>query len=236
MIPALNEEENIRGAYETVKGALIKLGLSHEIYIIDDGSNDGTATVVKKIVLEDIENTYLVTNPSNLGQGASFNKILPLIKGKRFAWFPGDNVISQDLIINILKRSSDAQMVLTYLLNQEVRGSFRYFVSTVFTAIYNLTFGYFLHYFNGPGVYSSDMLKRLQIKAKRFSFCAEIHLKMLEAGCSYIEIPGHLTGAENSSAISFRNLMEVIATYIRLVIELRILGRRGINVNANRLP
>ena len=51
VIPCYNEEQNIRfGALEKVNNYLQKQTLSWEVLIIDDGSQDATAELVRKYI------------------------------------------------------------------------------------------------------------------------------------------------------------------------------------------
>ncbi len=52
VIPAYNEERNLKkGVLEEVENYLEKLGLRYEVIIVDDGSKDDTADLIKKYIL-----------------------------------------------------------------------------------------------------------------------------------------------------------------------------------------
>ena len=215
LVLAFNESVGLRATVRNVINAANSVNKTFEIIIVNDASLDDTDTIANQLLTEFPEFIKVINNEHNLGQGKSLLKALNICKGENFAWLPGDNVIELELVKAMFQNSGHADLVTTYLLNQEVRGKFRFFMSVLYTLIYNISFNQYLQYFNGPGVYNTLMLKNLDLKSDRFSFSAEIHLKILRMGGSFIEIPGYLSGAENSSAIAMENFYEVIKAYIR---------------------
>lgn len=221
MIPALNEESNIAQTVETVLRAVGYAGVRAEIVVVNDGSTDRTGAIAEDLAARFPDQVKVLHNPVNMGLGASFNRVLGVAQGAKFTWFPGDNDISLDLMSAMLRHSGDADLILTYLVNQEIRGRFRAFVSSLYTLVYNTVFGLFLQYFNGPGVYNTQMLRQVTIRSRRFSFSAEIHIKLLRMGASFVELAGMMQkGADGSSAIAGRNLVEVLRMFAILLHEI----------------
>ena len=68
IIPTYNEKENI----EPIIRALFGLEKVFHILIIDDGSPDGTATIVKRLQLEFTERLFLVERSGKLGLGTAY--------------------------------------------------------------------------------------------------------------------------------------------------------------------
>lgn len=70
VIPAYNEEAGIRQSVAEADDALAQLGLTYEIVVVDDGSNDGTAAAVEDIV-RTRPCVRLVRHAVNRGYGAA---------------------------------------------------------------------------------------------------------------------------------------------------------------------
>ncbi|MDR2627324.1 MAG: polyprenol monophosphomannose synthase [Dysgonamonadaceae bacterium] len=68
IIPTFNEKENIENIIRTVFG----LSLPFDILIIDDGSPDGTASIVKRLQEEFIDRLFLLERPGKLGLGTAY--------------------------------------------------------------------------------------------------------------------------------------------------------------------
>src|SRR5690349_18193971 len=94
VIAALNEEENIRAAVQTViRAAKDADNTPIEIIIVDDGSTDRTGQIGDEIAAE-VPFVRVVHHETNLGQGAAIMDGLRLAKYDRLTMFPGDNELS----------------------------------------------------------------------------------------------------------------------------------------------
>lgn len=68
--PALNEERNIGSVIKSTLNIAPKIANRYEIIIIDDGSQDKTAEVVKKMIVKN-KHIKLIQHEVNLGYGAA---------------------------------------------------------------------------------------------------------------------------------------------------------------------
>lgn len=70
VIPAYNEERRLGPSLAAVRAFVRKRRLSAEVLVVDDGSNDGTVTLVKDLARR-FKGLRLVQQPRNLGKGAA---------------------------------------------------------------------------------------------------------------------------------------------------------------------
>lgn len=68
IIPTYNEKENI----EAIISAVFSLPQAFDILIIDDGSPDGTADIVKRIQQKYTDNLFLIERKGKLGLGTAY--------------------------------------------------------------------------------------------------------------------------------------------------------------------
>jgi glycosyltransferase involved in cell wall biosynthesis len=68
VLPAYNEEANIETAVRRAGEVTDRLGLDHEVIVVDDGSSDGTADTVRRMRARD-DRIVLVQHHRNLGYG-----------------------------------------------------------------------------------------------------------------------------------------------------------------------
>lgn len=68
IIPTYNEKENITNIIE----AIFQLEQPFEILIIDDNSPDGTADIVKKLILQYVDKLHLLQRAGKLGLGTAY--------------------------------------------------------------------------------------------------------------------------------------------------------------------
>ena len=70
IVPAFNEEEGIRASLEGLSAELGRLGLPHEILVVDDGSKDNSAAILEAL-REKYPELKVVSHGVNRGYGAA---------------------------------------------------------------------------------------------------------------------------------------------------------------------
>jgi glycosyltransferase involved in cell wall biosynthesis len=220
-VPALNEENRIgdtlRGIMEIARQVPER---RLEILAVDDGSTDRTAAIIEQLTQQHAE-IRLLKNPRNLGLGASIRRALAEARGAKFLIVPGDNDLPAPTLAILLHHAHAADMVMCYFPDRQFRGPGRRLLSALFGFIYAAGFDVHVQYINGPCVYPVARLRELGLFATRFSIVAEINVKLLRQGVSFVEIPSHRqTGLAGSSSLSLRNLREVAAVFLRLCYEI----------------
>jgi glycosyltransferase involved in cell wall biosynthesis len=70
ILPAYNEEKNIRHAVDSARTVLSQIATDWEIIVVDDGSTDGTAAVCDELVGE-CDKVRAIRHSSNKGYGAA---------------------------------------------------------------------------------------------------------------------------------------------------------------------
>lgn len=68
IIPTFNEKENI----EKMILKVLSIGESYDILIVDDGSPDGTANIVKKLQKQNSDRLFLIERSGKLGLGTAY--------------------------------------------------------------------------------------------------------------------------------------------------------------------
>lgn len=220
-ICALNEASNIENTFLSVLAAAKSLpSIDLEIIIVNDGSTDETGQIASKISRE-YANVRLINNQHNEGLGASIGRAIKVATKDKFLFVPGDNDIPISSLRFLFKNANSADLVMTYFLNNELRGRARYILSSVFKLIYSLTFDLYLIYLNGPAVYPTAPLKKMSLFSSRFSIVAEINIRLLRQGCSFIELASNRqVGMDGSTSASFQSLLEVVKVYFLLIKEI----------------
>ena len=87
IIPVYNEEENLRDLYREITRSLSGLACGWEMVLVDDGSSDGSLSVIRELAAADPRVRY-ISFARNCGQSAAF------AAGFRFAG--GDAVVTLD--------------------------------------------------------------------------------------------------------------------------------------------
>jgi glycosyltransferase involved in cell wall biosynthesis len=230
IVPAFNEEQNITAAVGTIRAAADNSALGgYEIILIDDGSNDGTYAAMAAMAKTNPSITVL-RNEQNLGIGTSIRRGIAAARNPRFMIVPGDNDMGNAFIMLLLAFRDQADLILTVPLNKEQRTLSRNIISMFYQMIQMATFGVYVGYINGPGIWPTEKARAVGLESERFSIISEMNVKLLRSGCSYAELPGYFqSGPKTRSTVTFANLREVIRLYLSLVYKVYVSHRKDFN-------
>ncbi len=191
IIPVYNEKNTITELIEKVKNADTGL-LNKEIIIVDDGSNDGTKDIVKKI-----NNAKVFFHDKNKGKGAAIKTGLQHAKG--------DYILIQDADMEYDPKHYKA--LLAPLISGKVqvvygsrfsKGRFfnknmyytHWLGNIVLTAITNMLYGTTINDMEtGYKVIKSDVIKDMVLNSNNFDIEPELTAKILKKGITIEEIP-----------------------------------------------
>ena len=235
-IPALNEERNAPLTIAAVLAAAANVpGLALEIIVIDDGSTDGTAAAVEELARRHA-GIRLLRNPRNLGLGASIRMAIAEARSERFLVVPGDNDLPAATLELVFRNAGAADVVMTYVLNEEIRGRMRYLISETFRVAYTTLFDLYVVYLNGPAVYPVAKLRELELYSTRFSIVAEINVRLLRQGLSFTELPARRQTVEGNTSARIRSLAEAARVLLCLLVDVHVRHRERYSKRPVRVP
>lgn len=221
IMPALNEEKNIEAAVDNVFCALNDYGLTGEIIVINDGSNDTTLALVENKRSNNKDRIQIINHPALRGIGASFWEGVSASRGEFIVMLPGDNENDPWEIFRYVHLLDHVDIVIPFVFNREARSLFRNALSFLYRFIINTTFLVNFNYTNGTVLYRCSILKDLDSRSEGFFFQTDILVRAVRKGYLFAEVPYRLgvrkSGA--SKAVSFPSLLKVIKGYARLVRE-----------------
>ena len=231
-IPFYNEEKKCLNLFLKELTKFIKRveNKSNFFILIDDGSTDNTKILLEKY-LSKFKNLkknkiLLLNNKNNYGVGYSFKKAINYCKTKKIFFLPSDNDLPLNKLLN-LKIYKQLDLVMFPHANLEKYTTGRYFFSMLFRIIYGTTFGIKVNYIQAPCLYNIKKLKKYNFVSNRFSFLAEVNVKMLSTNISYAEQPlVYRNKSDLNRALSIKNFMEIIINFIRIFIEIKFLKRK----------
>lgn len=218
VIPARNEEGNLKACVETVLEALDGVTDDFEIIIVNDGSTDGTGALAERLVAE-LRGVRVVHNAQGLGFARAYRHGAGLASKTYVALIPGDNEIQPVSMRAIFEAVGTADIVVPFTANPESRPWLRRLLSRTFTGTVNFLFGYDLRYYQGPCVYPAGVLRTLRVTTSGFVFLTEMLVRALAAGYRPVEVPMYIQPRQfgSSSAVSLRNVVMALKTVARLV-------------------
>ena len=226
LVPALNEERTLAPTVKRLIDALTITIEDFEIVVIDDGSSDKTRTVAGQLAVE-YPFVRVIVNPRTMGLGFSYTRGYQGATKEFFVYIPADNTWPYRSFVELFGQLGRADIITSYALNPEVRPFGRRAISRLYTLVLNILFGRQLRYFNGLTIYPVGFLRRGPLTTFGFGFQAEVLLKALYSGLSYIEVglPIDERSAGGSKAVNLRNIVSVVVTILQLFWSLKVCGQ-----------
>ncbi len=204
IIPAYNEEKSVNELLERVKAVdLGMLDVEKELIVVNDGSKDNTADIVRK----NHKDVLLLDHPENLGKGAAIRTGIAKAKG--------DIILVQDADLEY--EPCEYSVLLKPILNGEAHVVFgsRYisidqkrrnyeFLKKQHAGAYGLFYlggrllTFVTNFLYGAGItdeatcykmFKREVLKKMKLDCERFEFCPEVTAKTIRAGYKIKEVP-----------------------------------------------
>lgn len=227
-VPTFNEARNIGAAIKSITTAIKSVTDDYEIIIVNDGSTDQTQSICQKLAAKN-KHIKLLHHSQNLGIGASFQEVVAKASKKYITVFPGDNDMASASLRRVCEKMTAADLVLAYPTNQRHRSLVRRFLSTSFTRLMNLLFDLQLKYYNGPFIHKRALIQEMHFHSAGFLIYAELKLRLIRQGRSFIEIPFEHTGRRHgtSKAVSLHNMFDTARTILALLHDKTIMQKRN---------
>ena len=163
VVPAFNEAESLPELHALVKNELVKLGVSHEILFVDDGSHDGTLEAIRRL-------RALDPSVRGISFRRNFGKSAALAVG--FAEARGDIIVTMDADLQddptempkLLARLDDGFDLVSGWKQDRKDPISKTVPSRLFNAVTSMACGLKLHDFNcGFKAYRAAAAKSLEV-------------------------------------------------------------------------
>lgn len=227
IIPALNEEGNIK---EAVKGALDALDQKfskYELLIFDDGSTDATGNVAENLAREN-SHIKVIHNKRSMGLGYNYKRGVEIAQYDYVVMLPGDNEICTHSIKDLFDKVGRDDIVIPYTINFNLRPFLRRIISRTFTWTMNFLFNLNIPYYNGTVVHKTRILTSIPFSTHGFAYQADILTRLIKSGRSYVEVGMYIQKRRYGlpKAFKIKNIISVLDTIIKLFWDIQIIGKR----------
>lgn len=223
IVPALNEERDIVSTIKTILNALKKKFSEYEIIIFDDGSTDRTGEITDKLA-DAYDCIRVFHHKKPICVGGIYKRGIRLAKMNYLIRINGKNDITEENLDKIFALAGVKDLVIPYMTNDRERSFFRRSVSRAFTFIVNFMFGLNLKYYNHYVLCKRSAANAIDLKTDSYAFQAEILVKLIKSGYSYVEVPveDKFDKCVETKAFKFTNICGVAVSLFRLAYETRL--------------
>lgn len=218
IIPAYNESGNIENTARSILKSMNSLGYEQfEILIFDDFSTDDTGKIADNLALEN-NHIKVIHNKPNRGFGYNYQKGIELARYDYVVMFPGDNVITEKSVKDLLSKTGEADIIISYVANPELRTFTRRTISRAFTMLVNFLFFLDVAYYNGSPIIKTSLVRATPRTTSGFAYMAEILVQLLKSNHGYIEVATNIQPRVYGKSTAFKpkNFYSVGKTILNL--------------------
>lgn len=219
IIPVYNESLHVGHVVERVLSAPMSAGLRKEVIVVDDGSTDGTAEILKKL-----KSTFVKVyhSPFNFGKGTAIRTGLKHATGDIVVIQDGDeeyNPADIDRVIAPIVRGEARVSYGSRFLGQIDGMYFKYWLvnKLLVLAVWILYWKRITDEATAYKAFDKKLIDQIALNCRRFEFCPEITAKVLRRGEKIAEVPitYFARTVAQGKKIRFRDAIEAFWTLVR---------------------
>lgn len=218
LVPALNEERQLRPTVYEVVTTARRLLDRFEVILVNDGSTDQTGIIADGLAQEYPE-LRVIHNPERRGVGWAFWEGIRCARFENLTVVPGDHAYSVEGLERLFSAVGAADLIISYRTNQfGTRQRRRAILSALYRFLINRLFGFRLRDFHSTVVYPVAPLRESGMRTTGYSYQLEVLVKLLRRGMSYMEVPVTLnpSGRGTSRALRPSTFIDVFGAIWRL--------------------
>ena len=192
IIPVYNEFRSLPEVLRRVLDAPLPVGCCKEVIVVDDGSNDGTASLVKEYAVRGdlIVHRMLL----NGGKGAAIRAGLTLASGEVILIQDGDLEYDPDdyfrLVTPVVNGEADVVYGSRFCESAPPMQVLNLIANKILTSLANSLYAANItDEATAYKVFRANVIGRLLLECKRFEFCPEVTAKLCRLGYRIYEVP-----------------------------------------------
>lgn len=224
LVPLYNEEEFIATLLERVLAAPLPEGMTREVIVVDDGSQDGSPEVVEALAAQHGNTIRLIRHTKNQGKGAAIRTAIEHVRGEFSVIQDADLEYDPAEYGKLLKPLIEGKADVVYGSRFMVAGERRvlYFwhalANRIVTTLCNMAAD--LNLTDMETCYKAcrtSLLRSIPIRSKRFGIEPELTMKLAQRDVRIYETPISYHGRtyEEGKKIGFTDAVAAVGVILR---------------------
>ncbi|HOY64421.1 MAG TPA: glycosyltransferase family 2 protein [bacterium] len=221
VIPAFNEEECVEAAITESLSALRNHCSRYEVIVVDDGSSDATADIVREISSRQPE-VKLISHSANIGYGAALRTGFEASSMNLIFYTDCDLQFDAEEISLLLPLLEERDIVAGYRMHR-ADNLLRIIVSKCFNIIFRFVFGLRVRDVNCAfKIFKKEVFDSIIIESDNFFVDAEILAKAKACGMRIAEVGvTHFARRGGKATVKPSNVSSTLIQMIKIKISLR---------------
>jgi len=220
IIPVYNELRTLPEVLRRVKDAVLPLGCTKEVLVIDDGSTDGTTRLVEEYMTCGLVHGYQTRE--NRGKGSAIREGIRRATGEIILIQDADLEYDPNDYLALLGSIVEGRTDITY--GSRFRGHIIGMAWKNWIANKALTYSANILYSakitdeaTAYKAFRASVLRRIELKCQRFEFCPEVTAKLCRLGYKIHEVPIRYTSRTISEGKKVR-FTDGVAALLTLIL------------------
>ena len=222
VLPAYNEEGNIERAVREALNGGAKAEATCEVVVVNDGSRDATAQILRKLEAELGSRLRVVDHPVNLGYGVALRDGFRATRGALVFYTDSDNQFDLGELKDFMPLMKDNDVVLGYRVDRQDPW-LRKFVSGGFNALSSFAFGMKVKDLNCSfKLFRGDLIRALPLDTPDFFIDTELVARIHRGGYRYVQRGvRHYPRTAGKSTVRPSDVPRTLVSLARMWVRLR---------------
>jgi glycosyltransferase involved in cell wall biosynthesis len=215
VVMAYDEAQTLPGVVEDLRHVLGEMELSHEVIIVDDGSDDGSGEVADELAGHAPE-ILVVHHEGNLGLGGVYRSGFSAARGRYLTFFPADGQFPAAIVQQFVPLMKDHDLVMGYLPERPSTVTAKV-LSWVERVLYRVIFGSFPQ-FQGIFMVRRSLLDEIDLysSGRGWGIVMELVLKITRGDYRTVSVPTEIR-PRTTGRSKVRNLRTIWANFKQLM-------------------